>query len=158
MRSRHSTRRGLAARAAGILLALVLNGCATVGPARTADDSLYRALGGEPGIAVIVEKFLVRIADDLRIVRHFSEANIPRLQQLLVEQFCVESGGPCTYTGDTMLESHRHLTLTDADFNALVENLTGAMDEANVPVTVQNRLLAKLAPMHADIVWYRRSR
>ena len=41
----------------------------------------------------------------------------------------------------------------DADINALVENLIAAMDAEGVPVTAQNRLLQRLAPMRGAIIY-----
>jgi hemoglobin len=41
--------------------------------------------------------------------------------------------------------------VTHADFNALVEHLIIAMEKHNIPVSAQNQLLAKLAPMYGDI-------
>lgn len=119
-------------------------------PAR--DDSLYRALGEQPGITRIVEGMLLNIAGDRRIVRHFQDIDIQRLRDKLIEQFCIEAGGPCTYSGDSMEESHKGQQLTRSDFNALVENLQDAMEAQGVPMPAQNRLLARLAPMRAQVI------
>ncbi|HWV11179.1 MAG TPA: group 1 truncated hemoglobin, partial [Pseudomonas sp.] len=108
--------------------------------------------GEQAGITRIVEGMLMNIARDGRIVRHFEKIDIVRLRDKLVEQFCVEAGGPCTYTGDSMEESHKGQRLTPSDFNALVENLQDAMDTEGVPVSAQNRLLARLAPMRAQVI------
>lgn len=132
-----------------LLLCLLLGACA-VQPAR--DDSLYQALGGEPGITRVVEGMLLRIAQDSRIVGHFEKIDIQRLRDKLIEQVCAEAGGPCVYTGDSMEESHKGLALTPADFNALVENLQASMTAEAVPVPAQNRLLARLAPMRAQVI------
>jgi hemoglobin len=51
-----------------------------------------------------------------------------------------------------MADAHAHLGITRADFNALVEHLQDAMDAARVPFATQNRLLARLAFSHRDIV------
>jgi hemoglobin len=51
-----------------------------------------------------------------------------------------------------MSQAHKGLHLTNADFNALVEDLQSGMDKAGVPFATQNRLLARLAPMHRDVV------
>lgn len=128
---------------------LMLAACAQQPPR---DDSLYQSLGGQPGITRIVEGMLLNIADDPRIVAHFREVDIERLRDKLVEQFCVEAGGPCRYTGDSMEESHKGLALTPSDFNALVEDLQLAMEREGVPVTAQNRLLARLAPMRGQVI------
>lgn len=134
-----------------VLLAMVLTlaACAHQPPK---DDSLYRELGEQAGITRIVEGMLLNIAADPRIVRHFENIDIERLRDKLVEQICVEAGGPCTYTGDSMEESHKGQNLTPSDFNALVENLQEAMSAQNVPMPAQNRLLARLAPMRAQVI------
>jgi len=134
-----------------VLLAMVLTlaACAQQPPK---DDSLYRELGEQSGITRIVEGMLLNIAADPRIVRHFENIDIERLRDKLAEQICVEAGGPCTYTGDSMEESHKGQNLTPSDFNALVENLQEAMSAQNVPMPAQNRLLARLAPMRAQVI------
>lgn len=138
-------------RLAVLTLSLSLSACASTAP--VADDSLYQALGGQSGIERIVEGLLINIADNPQIVGHFAETDIDRLNQKLIEQFCVESGGPCEYTGDSMRDSHTGMNLTEADFNALVEDLIDAMQDLDVPVTAQNRLLARLAPMRSEIIY-----
>ena len=136
-----------------LMAALTLGGCAAQPAPAPANDDLYRALGGEVGIGRIVEGMLINIADDERIVEHFVDADIDRLYEKLVEQLCAESGGPCEYTGDSMADSHAGMDITEGDFNALVENLVAAMDAENIPVTAQNRLLQRLAPMRGDIIY-----
>lgn len=121
-------------------------------PARAADDSLFQALGGREGVVRIAAVTIdLSVADD-RIKSGFVDINLNRLKRLLADQFCNVSGGPCTYEGRDMKESHAKLNLTHNDFNILVEHLQTAMDQENVPFAAQNRLLAILAPMHRDVV------
>lgn len=134
-----------------LLLAAVLTLTACAQPS-VKDDSLYRELGELAGITRIVEGMLLNIAGDARIVRHYENIDIERLRDKLVEQICVEAGGPCTYTGDSMEESHKGQNLTPSDFNALVENLQDAMTAQGVAIPAQNRLLARLAPMRAQVI------
>ena len=134
-----------------LLLILLLAACASP-PPPPQDDSLYRGLGELPGITRIVEGMLLNAARNPRITHHFDDVDIERLRDKLVEQFCVEAGGPCEYSGDSMEESHKGQNLTPSDFNALVENLQEAMSAQNVPMPAQNRLLARLAPMRAQII------
>lgn len=133
---------------AGLMLTLLV-GCAQQ-PAR--DDSLYQALGERAGIQRIVEGMLLNVAKDPRIVEHFRKVDIERLRDKLVEHLCVDSGGPCRYTGDSMAEAHKGQKLTRSDFNALVENLIAAMDAEKIPVPTQNRLIARLAPMRGEVI------
>ena len=132
-----------------IALVLLLSACAQQPPK---DDSLYRDLGAMPGITRIVEGMLLNIARDQRIVERFRRVDIQRLRNKLIEQFCVEAGGPCTYTGDSMAESHKGQNVSRSDFNALVEDLIKAMDSEGIPVPTQNRLLARLAPMRGEVI------
>ena len=115
-------------------------------------DGLYAQFGGQAGVEALVEEFLVRLLEDERINAQFAETDLVNLNDRLVEQFCVELGGPCTYTGRDMAQSHAGLGITEADFNALVEDLVDAMEARGIPRAAQNRLLARLAPMHGDIV------
>jgi len=132
-----------------LLVAFLLAGCAQQPPK---DDSLYRDLGERAGITRIVEGMLLKIAHDPRISERFRKIDIVRLRNKLVEQFCVEAGGPCVYTGDTMADSHKGQNVSRSDFNALVEDLIAAMDEQGIPVPVQNRLIVRLAPMRGEVI------
>ncbi|NWA01458.1 group I truncated hemoglobin [Pseudomonas gingeri] len=132
-----------------LAIMVLLAGCAQQPPK---DDSLYRDLGERAGITRIVEGTLINIAHDSRIAERFRKIDIQRLRDKLVEQFCVEAGGPCVYTGDTMAESHKGQNVSRSDFNALVEDLIAAMDAQGIPVPVQNRLIARLAPMRGEVI------
>ncbi len=138
-------------RAALLAAALFIAGCAA-SPEPADDDSLYRALGEREGIERIVDGLLFRISEDGRIVEQFRGIDVARFERLLSEQLCELSGGPCTYSGDDMVTAHRGQDISEAEFNALVENLIEVMEHQNVPVAAQNRLVAKLAPMREDII------
>ena len=141
----HPARRAFAAAA------LVLLSTAAM-PALAADDALYRALGERAGIAGIVDDFVPRLVADPRLRAFFEHANLEHLKEGLAAQFCEVSGGPCVREGPSMLVAHQDLEIRAKDFNALVEVLQQAMDARGVPFATQNRLLARLAPMHREIV------
>ena len=82
----------------------------------------------------------------------FADTDIERFRDKLAEQLCEVTDGPCSYSGDSMLEAHRHLGVTTAQFNSLVEDLIRAMEREGVPIAAQNALLQRLARMHSDIV------
>ena len=74
------------------------------------------------------------------------------LQEQLVDKFCLVSGGPCKYQGADMKSAHAGMEINKAQFNALVEVLQVAMDARNIPFATQTQLLARLAPMHRDVI------
>ncbi|TVP53790.1 MAG: group 1 truncated hemoglobin [Halomonadaceae bacterium] len=116
------------------------------------DDALYQDLGERQGIETIVEDLLYRIADDPRIAFQFRGIDVAHFHRQLSDQICDLSGGPCTYSGMDMTESHAKMGVTNTQFNALNEQLILAMEANAVSTSAQNRLLALLAPMHGDIV------
>ena len=116
------------------------------------ETTLYDRLGGQVGIEAVVDEFLLNVAGDERINAYFSGVDLERLGRLLTEQICEATGGPCTYTGRNMGQAHAGLGITEADFNALVEDLVKALDTFVVPEQTQNQLLAILASLKEDIV------
>ena len=117
-----------------------------------ADDTLFADMGGQPGIDAIVEASVANYLADDRIKAIFDESNMDRIRAEFKVQFCQVAGGACSYTGHDMTEAHRGLHLTNADFNAVVEDLQAAMDKVGTPFAVQNRFLARLAPMQHQVV------
>lgn len=118
----------------------------------SASRSLYDRLGGKSAITAVVDTFVARVAADTRINKKFAKSNIPRVKSEIVDQVCTETGGPCTYTGRSMKEAHRNMKVTEGEFNALVEDLTAALNVFKVPAREQNELLSALGTMKGDIV------
>lgn len=108
--------------------------------------------GGEAGLTALMDDFLAILLEDPRMRPFFEHTDQARVKRQLVEQFCVILGGDCVYTGRDMRASHAGLDIARADFNALVEALQLAMDRRGIPFRAQNQLLARLAPMHREVV------
>lgn len=120
--------------------------------AAPAQPTLYQQLGGAPAIAKVVDDFIAIVAADPRINFQFAKTNIARLKILLQQQFGEALGGPEKYTGRDMKAAHVGMGVTNAQFNALAEDLYEAMDKNGVPYRTQNVIMALLAPMQRDIV------
>ena len=135
--------------------ALVLSCTLALGACTSAqkDENLYSSLGGKEAIAVIVENFIMEIASDERIIDHFEDSNVQRFRVMMNEHLCVVADGPCQYTGDSMIDTHAGMGVTEGDFNAIVENMMAAMDKAGIPLGPQNRLLARLATLRGEIIY-----
>jgi hemoglobin len=116
------------------------------------DDSLYQAFGGEAGLRALMDDFVERLAADPRIGSFFRTSNLPRLKAQLATQLCAVAGGPCVYGGADMRSAHAALGVEKRHFNALVEVFQQSMDSKGIPFSVQNRMLAQLAPMHREII------
>ena len=134
---------------------LMLSGTLTLGACSAVPDeeNLYLTLGGEQAIAVIVENFILEIARDERIIDHFEVSNVQRFRVMMNEHLCMVADGPCEYTGDSMIDTHAGMGVTEGDFNAIVENMMAAMNKAGIPLGPQNRLLARLATFRGEIIY-----
>ena len=120
-------------------------------------DSLYTSLGGKKAITAVVDEFVARVAADGRINAVFKQtASDPKrlasFKAKLVDQICEASGGPCKYKGKSMKEAHMGMGIAGKDFQALVEDLVGALDKFQVKEADKNALLGVLGPMQKDIV------
>lgn len=136
----------------------VIAGCFDIASAQEmANRTLYSRLGGKKAITAVVDEFVNNCANDSRINKFFVEtakdqARLAKFKMNLIDQICQVSGGPCKYRGKGMKAAHTGMGITDADFNALVEDLAKALDKFHVSVTAKNELLGKLGAMKGDIV------
>ncbi|MCS6997572.1 MAG: group 1 truncated hemoglobin [Casimicrobiaceae bacterium] len=122
------------------------------GAQRPIDEAALAPYGGYRGLGMMTEKFVERVAKNPKIAHFFRNAEPDRLAALLTEQFCEVLGGGCRYSGKSMREAHAGMKITQADFNALAEDLQAVMTEAGYPQWAQRRLIARLAPMQREIV------
>jgi len=147
------TRMPLAALCAGVLALGTLGSLPA--PARAQDSSAFQAFGAKPGLVLLMDDFMTRLLADPRTAPFFEKANQPHVKAQLVEQFCEALAGPCVYKGVDMKTSHQDLEIRKSEFNALVELLQQSMSARGVPFSAQNQLLARLAPLHRDIITVR---
>ena len=131
--------------------ALLVAGCAG-GMMREKKAPLYERLGGRPAIQAVVDDFIGNVAADARINKHFAGANIGKLKSNLVDQICEAAGGPCKYTGQNMKSAHAGMKITDAEFDALVEDLGKSLDKLKVQEGEKTELLTALGGMRKDVV------
>jgi len=117
-----------------------------------AQPTLFERIGGEAKMHAVVEDFVDVMQADDRINFTFAETDLKKFKQLLYEQLCNLTQGPCRYTGRDMRTAHAKLNINDAMFNALAEDLYVAFERQHVPYHLQNKVVAMLAPMQHDVV------
>jgi hemoglobin len=117
-----------------------------------ASASLYDRLGGDAGVTAIADRLIDRAAADPVTGSSFADARLRRIKQLLAEQICELSGGPCRYSGETMERTHAGLHISQAMFYRMVEILRDVLHERHVDSRSTNELLRLLAPMKRDVV------
>jgi len=140
--------------AALLILLLALSACTNRQNAGQppATAPLYERLGGKPVLTAIVDDFVANVAADPRIARRFAASDNAHFKAALVDQLCVSTGGPCKYTGRPMKDAHAALGISNAEFNAMTQDLRRAMGRLNIPVDLQVEFAAALEPLRDDVV------
>ena len=98
-------------------------------------QSLYESIGGESAVNAAVDIFYRKALADTRISRFFAGVE---MDQLIIKQrafLTMVLGGPNKYVGKDVRTGHAHLLkrgLDDTHVNAVVENLTEALNELHV--------------------------
>ena len=139
-------------RAAFVSAVLAASAAFAAPAAAQADDTLYQQLGGQPALVTLMDDFMTRLLADKRMGPFFKDVDHKHVKAQLVAQFCEVSGGPCKLKGPDMKKAHSGFDVSKGDFNALVEVLQQSMDAQGIAFGTQNRLLARLAPMHREII------
>lgn len=138
-----------------LILTAALLGSGHSVPAQTGGDSLYKRLGGYDAIAAVTEDFIGRLATDKKLGRFFvglSDNSKTRVAQLVKDQLCAATGGPCTYIGRDMKTSHKGMGITEEDWNIAVKHLVDTLNKFKVGQREQQDLAAALTGLKPDIV------
>ena len=130
-----------------------------VGPTNTAvaqsGKSLYKRLGGYDALAAVTDDFITRLATDKTLGRFFvgaSDNSKMRIRQLVLDQLCAATGGPCYYIGRDMKTAHKGLNITEEDWNISVKHLLATLAKFKVPEKEQKEVTAAISGLKADIV------
>lgn len=120
--------------------------------------SLYERLGGVYNIAPVVDEFLevLYVDDVLNANPRIKEARdrVPKayLKYHVTSLVCQASGGPEKYTGRSMKESHKHLNITEGEWQAMRADFKRVLDKFKVPEQEQSELFAIVESTKGDIV------
>lgn len=139
-------------RGAILFAAVLLIAAAT---ANAQQKSLYQRLGGYDALAGVTDDFIGRLASDKELGRFFvgaSENSQKRIRQLLLDQLCAATGGPCVYIGRDMKTTHKGLKITEKDWDIMVKHLTATLDKFKVTKKEKGEVLAAIGELKKDIV------
>lgn len=120
--------------------------------------SLYERLGGVYSIATVVDDFIERL-----LVNEILNANpaidaartrVPKagLKHRVTELVCQVTGGPEKYNGRNMVDSHKHLNITEKEWEAMMADFQATLDKFKVPKREQKELIVILESTKPDIV------
>lgn len=130
----------------------------SVTPAAT---SLYDRLGGESGITDVVDEFVSLASADSKV--NFTRAgtqrewdatseNVAHLKTQLVNLIGSLTGGPQLYEGRDMFTAHQGMRITNAEFDALADDLIAALSKFEVGSVEQGELINIVEGTRGSIV------
>ena len=103
----------------------------------------------------MTDDFIGRLVANPQLARFFTGLSTDskiRVRQLVVDQLCNATGGPCAYIGRSMKTAHAGLGITEEDWNAAVGDLVATLTKFKVPQREKDEVLAAIASMKGDIV------
>ena len=118
-------------------------------------STLYDRLGRYNGIAAVIDDTAQYAFNDPVIGKYFiglSTNSKQRLRELLVEQFCQATGGPCVYLGRSMKLSHGGIGLSNDEFNAFANDVSKALDQNKVNQSDKQAVLQFVESLRGQIV------
>jgi hemoglobin len=147
---------------------------ASDGKAAQAQDvkALYDRLGGEEGIALIVDDFTPRALADPRVnfqrkgvtqggfsfhrsrsmTWKDSPENIQRLKKHFIQFIGLATGGPSIYDGREIQGAHASMHISNPEFDAVVGDLKATLDKLKIPNKEQKELLSIVESTRPEIV------
>jgi truncated hemoglobin YjbI len=129
--------------------------------AAPAPKSLYERLGKQEGITKFVDTFVKNLSADNKFNKRIAGVKGPKLEKLkkdLVDQICVESGGPeagadCKYEGRFMREAlGAKGKLKEEEWTAMLLDLRTALEEHSIGDNEQQDLASALGKFRDDVV------
>ncbi len=120
--------------------------------------TLYDRLGGVYSIATVVDDFIERLLVNETLnanpAINAARTRVPKagLKFHVTSLTCEVTGGPCKYAGRSMKESHEHLNITQAQWDAMLGEFRATLDTFKVPHKEQQELVAIVEGTKKDIV------
>ncbi len=119
-------------------------------------QSLFEKLGGIGAVDAAVDRFYDKVLADKRIQHFFAQTDMARQRAHQKAFLTVAFGGPNAYEGRDMRNAHARLVgelgLSDAHFDAVVENLAETLREMGVAETLIGEVGAVAETVRCDVL------
>jgi hemoglobin len=121
-------------------------------------EAAVTRLGGVYNIAPVVDDLIDRVMTDARLNANprvdeaHHRVSAAGFKYFVTEMVCQAAGGPQRYSGRPMGDSHRHLMITEGEWEAFQDDLQQALDRFGVPQPEQEELKAIVESTREAIV------
>jgi hemoglobin len=119
------------------------------------EKTLYQRMGGYDVIAAVVDDFIHQLGEDAAFKRFGggrSHSSLVATRQLVIEDLCKLTGGPCAYIGRDLKTAHTGLAITQEEWDLSIQHFKKALDDQKVAEQEQKEFLAVIQSTRPDIV------
>jgi hemoglobin len=121
-------------------------------PAAECEPSIYEAIGGRAALSAAVDNFYGRLIADPELAPFFPGGVGTRHRAYVVTVLGEALGGPERYRGPSLVDAHRHLGITDAQFDRAAGHLSDTLGELAVPRQLADQIIGIVAGLRPVIV------
>jgi hemoglobin len=114
--------------------------------------SIYDQIGGTAAVSAAVEELYERVLGDRRLAPFFAGIDMVAQKHHMRAFVATALGGTHVYEGRDMTTAHAGLGITSRDFDRVAGHLAGALRTLGVPAEQVEVILARVAPLRADVV------
>ena len=123
----------------------------TVAPAE-ATVNIYQAIGGRAAVTAAVDGLYGRIIADPVLGRFFPQGVAAKHRAYVVTILGEALDGPERYRGPDLVQAHRGLGITDADFDRTAALLIETLDDLGVPGHLADHVVGIVAGLRPALV------
>jgi hemoglobin len=119
--------------------------------------TLYERLGGAQGISQIVDDVVEAHLNNQTIKARFlpyleKPERVAEIKKHTCDFLGAGSGGPETYTGRSMPESHRGMNINEAEYMAAIDDIISVLEKHGVEESARKDVLAIAYALKEEIL------
>ncbi len=120
-------------------------------------NTLYERLGGAAGIASIVDDIVAAHLNNPVIKARFlpyldRPERVEEIKKHNRDFFGAGSGGPEKYTGRSMLETHRGMNISEAEYMAVMDDIMAVLEKHGIDESARKDVLAITFALKGDVI------
>jgi hemoglobin len=111
----------------------------------TSAPTLYDRIGGAPGISDLVVEFYERVLHDPVLTKFFHNVTMPHLHRMQGEFFALATGGPSTYSAQSLRAAHAGRGIGELEYRHFVQHLFATLERRGLEPTDVASIADRLA-------------
>jgi hemoglobin len=115
-------------------------------------DTMFERYGGLPFVSRFVLDFYDRVLACAELAPYFADIDMQRLVEHQAKFISSVMGGPASYSGAALRESHHHLQIDDRAFDRMIELFRATLAESEIAGADVELIIADLNAHRVHIV------